>query len=70
MIRNLVRKLSAWAWTIEINRAKQFERVRDEKLKFRIALEEILKSATPNKRDNPKMFEAWEKAKGAFTIKN
>jgi len=65
-MRRLVRWLSAWAWSHEIRKAKDFERVRDDKWRYRVALENVLESATPNKRDNPKMHAAWQDADAAL----
>ena len=65
-MRRLVRWLSAGAWSHEIRKAKDFERVRDDKWRYRAALENILESATPNPRDNPKMHAAWQNADAAL----
>jgi len=58
--------LTAWAWLPEIGKAKDFERVRDDKWRYRVALENVLKSATPHPRDNPKMHAAWKAADAAL----
>ena len=43
-VQRLVRRFTAWAWRTEIAKARDFDRVRDEQWRYRLALEEIAES--------------------------
>lgn len=66
LFTQIVRRMTAWAWSSEIRNSKDFFRVRDDKWRYRVALENVLASATPNKIDNPAMYAAWQDADAAL----